>query len=229
MTLSRRSRFSGRTLVKSSTPIVFWKQKAKTFLSAEQRDGLGVALNEADLLGLEVDEQRRVAAATFRTLQLSVDGSEPEDRRVQFLFRPVGRVVASLRNGAWDDPRAEVEPVAIENLLATVQSFGGLPIYGWRFFDTPKKNLRKLRNRLSLDWTSGDDGHSHVVEIFQDQPNRILDLWVWFDEFVIRDPDGNEIDLETFIASGKRWWDAFYAGDDRTKGHGMAPVNGPPD
>jgi hypothetical protein len=206
---------------------MFWQSKKSRFLSDEQRSGLGVALNEADFLGLEVDPQRRIAAATFRILTLPTEGSTPSDRRVQILFRPVGRVVASLRNGAWNDPNAEVVPLAVEDLLTTVQSFGGLPVYGWEFFDIHKKQLRKLRGRLSLDWKQGDDGHSHSIALFQSPSDRILDLLVWFDELMIRDPEGNVIPLESFIADGKQWWDAFHEGDEQTKGFGMAPLKEP--
>ena len=44
---------------------------------------------------------------------------------------------------------------------------------------------------------------------------------------MIRDPEGNEIPLESFIAEGKRWWEAFNEGDEQTKGLGMAPLKEP--
>src|SRR5260221_8868724 len=98
-------------------------------LSEHERKRLGVALTEADLLGFELDPERRIAAATLRVPTLPDSGPPPQDRRVQLLLRPVGRVAASLRNGRWDDPAAEVVPFAIDDLLTTVQSFGGLPVY----------------------------------------------------------------------------------------------------
>jgi hypothetical protein len=193
-------------------------------LTLDDIAGLGVALNEADVLGVEVAPYSRVAGVTFRVLALSEAGSEPSDRRVQFRFSPVGRVAASLREGHWDDATAPVVPVALEALLPTVQSFGGLPIYGWEFFDCHERDLPRLANRLSLDWTSGTDGLSHSISLFQDGGNRILDLYLWFDSLEIRDPEDRPIPLASFIAAGKRWWDAFYAGDERTKGHGMVPL-----
>jgi hypothetical protein len=112
-------------------------------------------------------------------------------------------------------------------LLTVVQSFKGLPIYGWEFIDTHKKELEEWGDRLSLDWTSGSDGVSHSITVFQDPEDRILDLCVWFDDLVIRNPAGSTIPLDTFVAAGKRWWDALYAGDERTKGHGIFPLNDP--
>jgi hypothetical protein len=196
-------------------------------LTDEQRNGLNVALNEADLLGFEVDPGRRLAAATFRVLTLPESGPVPDDRRLQFLFGPVGRVVASLRNGRWDDPGAPVVPFAVGDLFSIVQSFGGLPVYGWEFIDVEAREPAQWSDRLSLDWASGDDGRAHSITVFQEPGDRILDLCAWFDELEIRDPEGRRVPIDACIASGKRWWDAFYAGDERTKGHGMFPAEGP--
>ena len=131
------------------------------------RSELGVALNEADLLGFEVDAVRRLAGATFRVLTLPAEGQPAEDRRVQMLFKPVGRVIASLRNGLWNDDTAEVVPFALSELLNVVQSFGGQPIYGWDFFDIHEREMDRWAHRLSLDWRSGTDGLSRSITLFQ--------------------------------------------------------------
>lgn len=188
---------------------------------------LGIALNEADLLGFEVDPNRRVAAATFRLLTLPAEGPPPDDTRVQILFWPVGRVAASLRNGYWNNEAAEVVPFTLGELLTVVQSFGGQPIYGWEFFDIHEKELPKWEKRLSLDWQSGADGLSHSITVFQSSgagPDRHLDLCIWFDELEVRRPDGTVVPLEEFAAGGRRWWDAMHAGDKRTEGHGIFPA-----
>jgi hypothetical protein len=193
-------------------------------LDDDLRSGLGVALNEASLLGFEVDPDRRLAAATFDVLSLPKQGSAPEDRRVQFRFSPVGRVVASLRDGRWDDAEAEVVPFEIGDLLSVVQSFGGLPVYGWEFFDVDAAELPRMRGRHSLDWRSGQDGVSHSIHVFQEGP-RFLDLIVWFDDFAIFTPDGTEIAIPDFIAGGVRWWDALHSGDSRADGFGIIPLS----
>ncbi len=193
------------------------------------RSELGVSLNEADLLGFEVDSARRIATATFRVLTLPAEGPPPADRRVQILFRPVGRVAASLRNGQWNDEEAEVVPFSLRDLLGVVQSFGGQPVYGWEFFDIHEKALAQWGNRLSLDWQSGSDGLSRSISVFQSSGAgafRHLDLCVWFDELEVRRPDGVVIPLEEFVAGGRRWWDAMYAGDKRAEGHGIFPAGG---
>src|SRR5262245_48155130 len=157
-------------------------------LDADLKHSLGVALNEATLLGIELDTYSRRVGATLSVLTLPADGAPmPDDPRVQLLFAPVGRVVASLRQGRWDDPDAAVATVTAEQLLDVVRSFGGLPIYGWDFFDTAELELNKLGRRLSLDWRAGDDGTTHSVLFFQEGPDRHLDVIIWFDRFAVRD------------------------------------------
>jgi hypothetical protein len=51
-----------------------------------------------------------------------------------------------------------------------------------------------------------------------------LDVRLWFDEFILRNPAGDEIALADFIAGGKRWWDGLYAGDTRIDGSGIFPL-----
>ncbi len=192
-------------------------------LDEETRGGFGVALNESDLLGLEVDPARRIAAATFRVLTLPESGPPPEDRRVQVLFHSVERVVASLREGV---PDAEtVVPFELGDLLEVVRSFGGLPIYGWDFIDVADAT-DGWRKALSLDWSTGAAQPRHSITVFQEGTSRLLDVSLWFDWLEIRTPDGSVIPMDAFIAGGRRWWDAFHRGDPRTDGFGLQSLRG---
>lgn len=195
-------------------------------LSEDLKQALGVALNEATLLGLEVDAERRLAGATFAVLSLPADGGPmPKDARVQLLFSNVTRVAASLRGGRWNDLAAPVQPFALEDLLSVVQSFGGLPVYGWEFFDVADQALQRWGDRLSLDWQSSEAiTPQHDIGLFQDAGERCLDVCLWFDELEIRLPTGAPMTLDDFASAGKRWWDAFYQNDPRTQGLGMAPL-----
>ena len=193
-------------------------------LSQNQIHGLGTALNEATLLGAEVSQERRLAAATFAVLTLPESGPSPQDRRVQLLFHNVGRVAASLRLGRWDNANAPKQDFALEQLLSVVQSFGGLPVYGWEFFDIHDKSFPEWSDRLSLDFIAPDSKPRHSVTLFQEGDNRHLDICIWFDEFSVHSPSGVSIAVDEFIAGGKRWWDAFYKGDERTSGSGMYPI-----
>lgn len=193
-------------------------------LSVEEKQSLGVALNEATLLGVELDPERRLAAATLAVLTLPEAGPGPQDSRVQLLFSPVGRLAASLRRGAWNDPAAEVETFRLDQLLG--KSCRG-SVYGWQFFDLHEEQLRRWGGRLSVDFRAGDDGLSHSIFLFQEfhGPQRHLDLLIWFDRLEIRDPAGRPLTLAEFAAGGKRWWDGLYAGDPRTAGAGITPLN----
>jgi hypothetical protein len=193
-------------------------------LSPQTKDGLGVAFNEATLLGAELRQSDRVAGVTLALLSLPEAGAPPQDSRVQLRLAPVGRVAASLRLGAWNDPRSQVVPFAIEDLLKTVQSFAGLPIYGWKFFDVLDKDPSNWLDRLSLDWTSGTDGQAHTLQLFQEGQGRHLDLCIWFDRLQILSPAGDELDVNDVIAGGRRWWDALYANDPRATGRGIVPL-----
>jgi len=191
-------------------------------LNHEQIAGLNVALNEATMLGAEVDTERRLAGVTLSVLTLPDEGAAPDDPRVQFLFHPVGRVAASLRLGNWNDSSAEVVPFEVGELSQIVESFK-LPIYGWKFFDLDD-DFDQWKDRFSVDYRLGDDGLSHSVTLFQEGPDRHLDLRIWFDSFGLQDVTGRVLEIADFIAGGKRWWDGLYSGDPRAKGLGIVPL-----
>ncbi len=185
-------------------------------LSPEQREGLNVALNEATLLGLEVDPSRRLAGATFSVLALQETGVVPSDSRVQMLFVNVGRVAVSL----FDESSPAPVPVPIDRLLETVQSFNGGDVYGWEFVDVKDNPFQASGSGKSLDLEFTDGSMAHSINLFQGV-KRKLDLCVWFEDLKVRTPDGIEIDMRDFIAAGRRWWDAFHKHDPRTQGRGM--------
>jgi len=191
----------------------------------DDTEGLNIGLNEATLLGLELDPSRRLANGTFAVLSLPESGEVPSDRRVQVLFVNVGRVAATLTQP--DQPGAV--PVQIEQLLDAVQSFGGRAIYGWEFFDIKDNPLQPSGAGKSLDIEFEDGSRAHSINLFQEdgqEGGRRIDICIWFEGLALLTPDGNEVDLEEFVAGGRRWWDAFHKHDPRTQGHdlfSMAP------
>ena len=118
-------------------------------LTDEIAKGLGVALNESSLLGVEYSEELNCASATFSVLTLPNEKDpEPQDTRIQMIFHNVGRIAASLRNGYWNDYGADIEKFEINELLSVVQSFGGQPIYGWDFFNIKDEEFSKFVGRI---------------------------------------------------------------------------------
>lgn len=140
----------------------------------------------------------------------------------------VARIAASLRSGWWDDAGAAVTPLRLEDLDATVRSFGGCPVYGWEFIDPPGESWLGWRHRLSVDASFGDDVPGHVMELFQEGSAELrhFDLRVWFGQIKITTPDGLDIPAADFVASGVRWWDGLYSGDSRIGGKGIFPLRG---
>lgn len=185
---------------------------------------LGVALNEADLLGVEYDAEQNLVKVTLSVLTLPDERSpEPADPRRQLILTNVGRVVAALRESRWDDLSAESVLFGIDDLREMVQSFGGLPLYGWQFVNNDDSTLAYWMPRSSLVLEPAGGSMANRISLFQEDGRRHLDLWIWFDDLLVRDPDGSPIALPVFIADGKQWWDALYAGDPRTQGHGIIP------
>jgi hypothetical protein len=191
-------------------------------LSEQQKKGIGVALNEATLSGAELDTDRRIAGLTFSVLTLPKEGQSQEDSRIQIILKPVSRVAASLRTGIRNNP-SEVQPLKIEQLLEAIGTFKS-PIYGWDFIDVEKKEFSILKNKLSLDWRSGIEGNKHTLSLFQEAPNRVLDLCFWFDSMDVFTAQGTRIELDDFIDGGQRWWDGLHSGDLGTVGSGITPL-----
>ncbi len=196
-------------------------------LTEDQRIGLDIALNKAQLLGFEVDSSRSIAAATFKVFTLPEYGPVPDDRRKQLLFYPVRRVAARyLRHSALGAPW-EVLGFGIDELLTIVLGLDHPSIHGWRFFDIHETSIRNSDLGRSLDWESGTDGRTHSITLSLLDRHWTLELTVWFDFLAVNSPTGLPIDLDSFIAGGKRWWDGLHGGDERTRGFGLVPSSAP--
>jgi len=194
-------------------------------LDAAQLSELNAALNEATLLNVRWNPGGGSFDVFLRVLTLPEEGPEPQDPRFVLRLTRVGRIVASLRMGNWDDERADVVPLALGDLTETVLSFRSQPIYGWELVDSENDDLATLVGRVSLDEAFPEGGRQHWIRLFQEgQAVRHLDLFIWFDNLEIYDMELAQIPIEYFAAGGRRWWNAFYAGDPRTEGHNMAPL-----
>jgi hypothetical protein len=192
-------------------------------VSDSDRDGLNTALNEATWSRFSVDPAARRVRLLLDVLSLPADGpARPEDP-VFLDLDQVSRIAASLREGWWNDSAARVVPLTLEDLSATVRSFGGCPIYGFDFLDSAAGSWPQWRDRLSVDAHLSQQEAPHVIDIFQEgsTETRHLDLRIWFTLVRISTPDERDIPLTDFISAGVRWWDGFRAGDPRTAGKGM--------
>lgn len=201
-------------------------------LTEELRDGLDVALNEADFCDIRINERTGEVQLLFVVLTVPEEGPEPDDRRVVLTCRSTSRIVASLRNGVFDDEKAEVVPLELADLPSTVRSFGSQPIYGWEFIDVPDQGANVWRERASIDFPVGHGNGEHSIDLFQQSavgPSRHLDLRIEFDDLSATDANGDDLPLEELAAGGRRWWAALREGDPRVAGHGITAAGTSPD
>jgi hypothetical protein len=194
-------------------------------INEELRQRIGVAFNEATLLGVEFDKGEKRVACSFALVAMDENGNVPEDNRLLFIFEPIGRFVASYRKGHWDDSNAEVEKFEPEKILEIVQQFQKLSIYGWEFVNCGDKAFDSWKDRLSFDYLTGESsGFTNTIDLFQDGGDKHIDIRIWFDNFEIFNPKYEAVELEVFLENGKRGWDAIYADNDKMSNFGIIPA-----
>jgi hypothetical protein len=179
-------------------------------------DGINLALNEATILGIEFQKEKEIVTVTFSPVALDDNGEIPTDNRVKFVFKPVGKFIASYRLGRWDDKSAQVVKFDPEQIFEKVEEFKHLSIYGWEFINC--KNENAWFDKLSFDFNSEkSQGRRNTIDLFQDGGNKHIDIKIWFDDFEIFNAKHEKIELQTFIVNGKRGWDGIYNGNSSDK------------
>lgn len=194
-------------------------------IDEELRHRIGLALNEATLLGVEFDKEKNLVACSFALVAMDKDGNVPKDNRFLFIFKPVGRFVTSLRNGHWDDKDATIDYFEPNDILTKIKSFNGQSIYGWDFVNCGDEDFNEWKDRLSFDYSTGETiGLANTIDLFQEGFERHIDIRIWFDDFEILTPKYEPVDLEEFLENGKRGWDAVYANNNKMGNFGIIPA-----
>jgi hypothetical protein len=135
-----------------------------------------------------VDAPARRAGVLLEVLSRPADGAVAACSQVVLTVNQVSRIAASLRMGWWNDTTAQVIPLVLADLDATVRSFGGCPIYGWEFIDPPAESWSNWRDRLGVDVRLSQDESPHVIDLFREGGSgkpRHLDLRIWFTQIRI--------------------------------------------
>lgn len=194
-------------------------------LSKEDKDGIGIALNEATLCGLEFSREKNLVGGTFSVVTVSDDGTVPDDNRVQIIFYDIGKIYASYRDGRWDDKEASVIHFGPENLLHVTEELGVNSIYGWDFIDCNDEKFDSWKSSLSMQYETDKGKTDHTIDLFQEGLKRHLDLRIYFGHMRFFRPDYTEIPLDDFITGGRRAWDSIHAGDRAVQdAYGIYPL-----
>ena len=192
-------------------------------LSEEDRHGIGVALNEATWFHLQVHSEARSVALGLRVLTLPPTGPETDDNGRWLVLRGVSRLAASYRMARWDDAAAPAVPLTLQSLSEAIERLGPAELYGWEFIDPEKEKWKESSERLSLDVLWHEPKAPHQLMVFKEVGDAFLELWISFTELQFQTEHGEPMALQDVIAGGRRWWDSMYAGDGRTKSHGIVP------
>lgn len=184
---------------------------------------LEVALNEADVLGLRLDQNGRWCDLLVEVRALPETGPIDRDpRRVLRLLTPATVKVLLRRDKAGHlgpvVPLRDIDEVEV--FFSSLAWTGSM--YGWSFFDDPA---------LTADWSVNpsltidlrDEAGTRTLYWFnecgrEEQHGKVaycIEGLVSFEDLQVLDANDQEQPLEEFIADGVRWWRAFYDGDER--------------
>lgn len=173
-------------------------------------DGLNHALNEATVLGLDLDLEKRYVYVTISPIALLVDGSVPKDNRLLLAFENVGRIAASLTPGQTSKAMA-FEP---SKLAEKFDEFKYEKIYGWEFINNGENLFKRWQEDKSFDLILlSNHDQQNTMDLFQEDKysSKSIDVRIWFEHFHIYDNELCPVEFETFISNGKRGWEKLYA------------------
>lgn len=187
----------------------------------ELREGLDVALNEADMLGLRLGPSGRWCDLLIHVSALPMAGPlDPDARRILRLMAPT-QVKVLLRTARW--PSSDYgAPIPLAGLGAVEDFFASLEwsgqMYGWRFLDDPSLT-RDWPDQVSLSIDLGHGVATHSLYWFNEcgrgETSCHLEGSVTFQDLEVLRADETPIPLTEFIADGRRQWQAFTDHDDR--------------
>ena len=181
-----------------------------TDITEDIKDGLNLALNEAIIVGLDFDKERKTVYLTFYPIAIQQDGTIPNDNRFLFAFRNVGRLASSLTL----EPETKAIKFDTNELSDKMSEFKNESLYGWEFIDNDEELIfKQWKDNVSFDKIFSDTFEKqHTIDLFQEDKysKKTIDIRIWFDTIEMFDSDLKPFDAQTFIANGKRGWDKLY-------------------
>lgn len=164
-------------------------------------DQLEVLLDDAAILGVELEPRFRVLAVTFEPLDAHVArilGAAPAapDRRMQLACFPVSTILGSLRQ-TQDNGLVSVLKFSEAQLVDVVAAFDGASTHS-PIFRQPEPRPNSLAPSWSLEGRStAPDGVSLTLTLRLRNADLALDLFARFDEVRLSDATGTPVTTGT--------------------------------
>lgn len=187
----------------------------------ETKEGMNVALNEAEVLGLRLEASGGWCDLLLHVVALPEHGPIDPDRRRILRLRAPARVAVLLR----PDQTATTgygDALSLASLDEVETFFAGLTrsdaMYGWSFLDDPDRTTDwPDAPSLLVQVRETDAAHSlfWFTECGRHDAAYCLEGTVTFDDLEVLRADEAPVPLEEFIADGARYWQALHARDDR--------------
>lgn len=180
-----------------------------TDISQDIKDGLNCALNEATILGLDFDENKKTVYVTFNPIATQSDGLIPQDNRFLFAFKNVGRLASSLTI----DKSAKAINFEARLLADKMSEYKNEQLYGWEFIDNGDKIFKTWEHNKSFDLILDNNfERQHTIDLFQEDKysKKNIDIRIWFETIKIFDSSLKPVDIQTFIDNGKRGWEKLF-------------------
>lgn len=178
---------------------------------------LGVALNEARLVALDVDESAAQLDLRMDVLALAAGADGPPDRRRTVRLAGVDRVRAAVRVGGLLGAVAPLaSSAALSRLVADLR--GETILLGGDFIDD-SEHRRRGPSVWSLDVALDGSRAAHhdfswsIDAIRGDGRRIVFDLAVDFAELVVLDADGAILGHGRMLAEARHFWGRLAAGD----------------
>jgi hypothetical protein len=191
----------------------------------DSRTAVGVALNEADVLGIQLEPSGAWCDLLVHVLALPETGPlDPDARRVLRLVSPA-QVRVLLQQDRFQ--RAGYGPVIpltgldqVEAFFASLAWSGSM--YGWEFLDAPSLT-RDWPAQPSLSIEIRPQAGSHSLYWFNEcgraegdaRAAYCIEGTVTFEDLEVRRADAALQPLDEFISDGDRYWQGLHNRDQR--------------
>jgi hypothetical protein len=195
----------------------------------ETRGAVEVALNEADVLGIRLEQSGAWCDLLLHVLALpEADPPDPDARRIVRLTSPAQVRVLLRTEQAGPDRYGPAIPLAglgaVEDFFASLSWSGSMS--GWRFLDDPSLTRDwPARPSLAIDVRPGAGSHSlfWFSECGREEDGTsgayCVEGTVAFEDLEVLRADGSPQPLDEFTAGGHRYWEALHSRDERVSVH----------